>query len=274
MDTITNALAYAPPPTPQSTKRTDAPKSGAGSSAAGQPPQTDSYDRTNRNEYIPPPKGAVRYGEGWLWPPDALTRTDRQSDKLLSKTEISLSSKGAVAGNGGAAASDAAFKGVLTREAVEYSDLEKRIHNLLGYTLETFKTTFKAEGKLSAWASLMDGTFFSSAFSGFAASYSISSKYSFDDSFRAQYNASPSRAVEYNFDSLRAMMESVVLRQGEDGNATASFSVNSRTMQTGNPVERSNMIPYLSDPLARNPSPEWESSIWAENMRQYEETRQ
>ncbi len=111
----------------------------------------------------------------------------------------------------------------------------------------------------------------------------ISSKYTFDDSFRAQYNASPSQAVEYSFDSLKAMMESVVLKHSAAEGTTVSFGSASAsyTVEQTAGIKQKHMqlisgqeyvVPYLSNPLARSPSPEWESSIWAEQIRKYEES--
>lgn len=200
-------------------------KEGQTSSKANTKPQTsenvtdsqpiDKYDKSsdpNGGVY----EGLIRFGEIWYDPNRTLTRIDRKETVTLEESELNASLK--------TDGMDAQFNAALKKEAYTFSELEKRIHGLLGFTLEAFKTTLDASGQITANQALENGDFFNSSFSAFAAASSITYKYTFDDNFKSQYNIDPQSAVEFNFSSLKTLMESVVISQSANGKATYAFN--------------------------------------------------
>lgn len=185
------------------------------STNSAKPQGTDTYDKS-ANPSGGVYDGLVRFGEIWYDPNRQLTRIDRNHTVTLGESELDASLKT----NG----MDAQFKAALKKEAFTFSDLEKKMHDLLGFTLEAFKTSFDVSGQITASGALEDGTFFNSSFSGFASAASITYQYTSNGKFASQYDKDPQATVEMNFSSLKALMESVVIQQNTDGKASYFFN--------------------------------------------------
>lgn len=196
-------------PTNQNSKQ----KQQSTSSAAKQQP-TDTYEKFIDPATGKPMEGMVRNGQVWQLPPDTLNRMD-MSNTVIEKTEFNGSVK--------TDSLNAQFKASLKKEALEFNSVSKNVHKLLGFTCEAFMTTLSASGELTAGSALKDGTFFNTSFSAFASAASITHKYTFDKNFASQYDKNPQLTVEYNFASLKSLMESVTIHQNADGKTDYSF---------------------------------------------------
>ncbi|MCC8179470.1 MAG: hypothetical protein LIP23_00940 [Planctomycetes bacterium] len=175
--------------------------------------QTDTYTKSGGNgdkPIIDPEQyGAYRDGECWVFPPSYLTKIAGGPAVTVSGTTVSAS----VTTDG----LDADFKAALSNQAMSFTDLEKSIHKLLGFTVESYSSQLNMHGAIDAKTALEDGSFFTTSFAAFAAAGSITYKYTFDQNFHGQYDKNSQLTVDYFHNSLRAMMESAVISQAKDG---------------------------------------------------------
>lgn len=175
--------------------------------------QTDTYDKSSV------PTGGLYDGLEWcgeISRNTSFTRTDRKDTVTLEETNLNASFK--------TDGLDAKFSAALKKEAFTFSGLEKKMHDLLGFTLEAYKTSFDASGQITASGALEDGTFFDSSFSAFASAASITYLYTSNGKIASQYDKDPQSTIEINFSSLKSLMESVVVQKNTDGKASYFFN--------------------------------------------------
>lgn len=126
---------------------------------------------------------------------------------------------------------DATFKLALRQEAIQFTDLEKRTHDLLGYVVKGFEQTMEAGTEIS-FASLFksgsQGQSFSDSligmFTSYAASRSISWEYTSNQSFAESYRTNSYSAVEESYTNLKRNMEGMSVAKGVDGDVEVKIS--------------------------------------------------
>lgn len=126
---------------------------------------------------------------------------------------------------------DATFKLALRKEAIQYTDLEKRTHDLLGYVVKGFQETMEVGTEIS-FASLFKGgsqgqTLSDSligTFTSFAAARSITHEYTSNQAFANSYSTSSTSALDQWYVDLKRNMENISVAKDMDGEVEIKVS--------------------------------------------------